>query len=167
LTLPIWRAVVGELDYVVCLRNPLEVRASADGALPPEVSEIDLWLRYSCEALRLTAGRRRTFVFYEEWIEDAGGVVGRLASFLAVPAAADGATAGAAAEWNPALRRRQATDLDLASADGVAIEARALHFLVRTLAYAERAGDERRAVALQAVAAALDENVVVRSARGE
>jgi hypothetical protein len=109
LTLPIWRAVVGEFDHVVCLRNPLEVQASANGALPAEVSEIDLWLRYSCEALRLTAGRRRTFVFYEEWIEDAGGVVARLASFLAAPAATDGATAAAAAEWTSTWRARTAS----------------------------------------------------------
>lgn len=169
LTLPIWRSVVGEFDHVICMRNPLEVRASADGALPEEVDEIALWLYYGCEALRLTAGRRRTFVFYEEWLTDAVGVTARLARFLHGPDwAVDGSAAGrAATEWDPALRRRRASELELAGRDDIAIAARAFHFLVRALAEAERDGDDERAQALQAVAAALDEGVVVRSPRSD
>ena len=160
LTLPIWRAVLGELDYVICLRNPLEVRASAVGALPEGGDEIALWLHYGCEALRLTAGHRRVFVFYEEWLHDADEVAIRLERFLG---GADGvrgrASERAASEWEPSLRRRRASEDDLARSDDVAIEARAFHFLVRELAAAERRDDPAardRARALQAVTAALD-----------
>lgn len=166
LTLPLWRSVVGEFDHVICLRNPLEVMASAEGALPEGVSEIALWTHYTCEALRLTAGRRRVFVFYEEWLSDADGVGRRLGEFIHGPdwRVGGNATGNATAEWEPSLHRRRASDLELAERDDVALEARALHFLVRSLAEAERAG-EARAVPLQAVAAALDRDVVVRSQR--
>lgn len=157
LTLPLWRAVVGEFDHVICVRNPLEVMASADGALPPSVDEVGLWLHYVCEALRLTAGRRREFVFYEEWLADAREVGRRLGRFCHGPAwgADDDSVARVAAVWDSGLRRQQANDLDLAERADIAVAARALHFLVRALAVAERNG-EARAPALQAVAAALD-----------
>jgi hypothetical protein len=158
LTLPLWRSVVGDFDYVVCLRNPLEVMASADGALPEEIDEVYLWLRYSCQALRLTSGRSREFVFYEEWLDSPRSVARRLARFLHGDADGPSAAAGlrrAAAVWDPALRRQHASDLDLAERTDIAVEARALHFLARSLAHAERQGDPG-ALALQALAASLD-----------
>jgi hypothetical protein len=163
LTLPLWRSVVGEFDYVVCMRNPLEVVASAEG-VSEAFDPVALWLYYGCEALRLTAGRRRIFVFYEEWLDGADRVTRRLGQFLHGPDWTPGedARGRAAAEWDPSLRRRRATDLELAERVDVPVEARTLHFVSRALAEAERMGDER-ARALQAFAAALDEDAVVRS----
>jgi hypothetical protein len=157
LTLPVWRLIAGEFDYVICLRNPLEVMSSADGALPREVDEVGLWLHYGCEALRLTAGRRRTFVFYEEWMDDPLGVSRRLGCFVhgLNGAEDDHMMERAAAEWDPDLRHERADDLELARRDDVAVEARALHFLIRALADAER-NDDEHARALNAVASALD-----------
>lgn len=168
LTLPIWRAVVGELDYVVCVRNPLEVVASVDAVasagepLTQGHTELALWLHYTCEALRLTTGGRRIFVFYEEWIDRPERVVDRLGRFLhGVDWASGGADARRAfAEWDPSLRRQRASDVELAERAEVPFEGRAFHFLVRSLAEAERRGDEERAEALQVVAAALDRDAL-------
>ncbi|NLT07374.1 MAG: hypothetical protein GXY03_13845 [Solirubrobacterales bacterium] len=154
LTLPLWRSVVGEFDYVICLRNPLEVIASAGGALPGTVDEPRLWLQYSCEALRVTAGCRREFVFYEEWLGDAEAVGRRLARFLD-PGRRDDAWSSAAETWDPLLRRQQSDDVELAQRADLPIEVRVFHFVARTLADAERLGAPR-ASALQALAVDLD-----------
>ncbi|HET9938459.1 MAG TPA: hypothetical protein VFQ28_06690 [Gaiella sp.] len=166
LTLPLWQPAMGDLDYVICVRNPLEFVESAK-LWVPDVRPLDpaaLWLYLNCEALRMTAGGRRTFVFYEDWFRDSRAVVGDLASFLhgpeaEVPAAVEEEIA---ALVNPALRRQRADALDLARRADLTVEARTFHFLVRALADAEREGDDR-APALHSLTASLDGGAVVRS----
>jgi hypothetical protein len=92
LTLPFWRRVVPDLRCVICVRDPLEVRASLQrrAALnptpirfPDDPSTLDaLWLSYNAAALRHTAGARRIFVFYDDWFEDPDHQTRRLAAFL-------------------------------------------------------------------------------------
>jgi hypothetical protein len=164
LTSPLWQSVVGEMDYVICVRNPLEVRASMEAGrdllkLGPEMESPDwqLWAYAYCEALRNTAGQRRTFVFYGDWFADSAKVVDGLAAFL------HGDTESVAGEVRERivatvdddLHRQRASELDLAAAEHVPIEVRALYFLMRDLAVAESRGGER-ARALQIVAAAMD-----------
>jgi len=165
-TLPIWQSVIGELDFVICVRNPIEFVQSARTWVPDvrELDPIALWRHHNCEALRLTAGHRRTFVFYEDWFGDPIPAARDLAVFLhgSADAVPPGAWGEIAAVVDSSLRRQRASELDLAESDEVAVEARALYFLLRSLAEAERNGDER-AAALHAVAAALDGDVVVRS----
>jgi hypothetical protein len=164
LTLPIWESAVGELDRIVCLRNPLEVIASAGNGLPAGADPIAIWLHYSCEALRHTAGGRRAFVFYERWSADPRGVGRDLAMFVNGVVEED-APESIASAFDTDLRRQHAGDLELAERSDVAPEARALHFLVRSLAEAEADGRTERAQALQAVVAALDTPSVLE--RGE
>lgn len=104
--------------------------------------------------LRTTAGRRRTFVFYDDWFVDAETVVARLADFLHVdPSVAWSARLAAVAESG--LHRHRSSELELAEARHVPIEVRALYFLMRDLAAAEACG-AARGEPLQAVAAAMD-----------
>jgi hypothetical protein len=165
LTSPLWRSVVGELDYVICVRNPIEVDASGRAGWellkmnreiePPD--DWQLWVFFYCEALRNTAGARRAFVFYDDWFSDPRAVVDYLARFLYddTGRVSDETRAGVATIVEDGLYRQRATELDLASDEQVPIEVRALYFLMRDLANAESRGEER-AQALQAVAKAMD-----------
>jgi hypothetical protein len=159
-TLPMWRSVAGEFDYVICVRNPIEVRRSARVWIPwAETGDaIGLWSHYTCEAVRLTAGRHRTFVFYEDWLADPMTVGRRLATFLYGSSDTVSPQTWDRISWffDANLRRQRASELELARRDDIAPEARALHFLVRDLAAAEARGDEERARALQAVTLAMD-----------
>lgn len=164
LTSPLWRSVVGELDHVICVRNPLEVRASGEAGwdlLMPgsdaEFPDWQLWAYSYCVALRDTVGSRRTFVFYDDWFVDPATVVDHLASFLYGDAdnVSGDMRAAAAATVDPGLHRQRSSELQLATAEHVPIEVRALYFLMRDLAVAESRGEER-ARALQAVASTMD-----------
>lgn len=158
LTLPLWRSVVGELDHLICLRNPLEVVASAGGGLPSGADPIAIWVDYTCEALRATAGRRRMFVFYEDWSADPVRLGRDLARF--VNGAGEGVDGRDSARvetlFQPRLHRHHASEVDLAENDAIPVAPRILHFLVRDLAAAEARGTGSRAQALQALAARLD-----------
>lgn len=157
LTLPLWRSVLGAFDFVICLRNPLESIASV-GEDPgsPGDDLIGIWTRFTCEALRLTAGERRAFIFYEDWQRDPEAVGGELVRF--VDGTTDpGAASRIAALFDPELHRERAGDLELAERDDLPLVARALHFLVRDLAAAERSGHDS-AQALQAMAERMDLN---------
>jgi hypothetical protein len=168
MTVPLWRAALGEFDYIICVRNPLEVAASLEPVVPAGIARIDLWLTYMCEALRHTAGRRRAFVFYEDWFADPMAVSRRLAVFLhGTPELMDGAAQERIRDFfEPALRRQRVEDLTLAEHAGVPVAARALHLLMRCLAAAEENGTDQ-APALQAVASALDDHIAVARAHAE
>jgi hypothetical protein len=150
MTLPLWRSAVGEFDYVICARNPLEVEASLRPVIPEGSDAIALWLRYMCEALRQTAGRSRTFVFYDEWYADPLVPSERLAAFLGgeLDASAREQIKGFV---DPGLRRHEASE-------HIPGAARALHALLPVLAAAEQRGSDD-AEALQTVASALDDQV--------
>ena len=92
LTLPFWRKLVPDLLPVVCLREPAETaRSFAElGEMgwtavqrlsdPFEVG-LDLWLRYTSDALEQTLRLARLLVFYDELVEDPLGQSDRLAAF--------------------------------------------------------------------------------------
>lgn len=85
LTLPFWQRLLGPMRYVICLRNPLDVAASArarkDDTVPFEQG-VELWLTYVRAALAATAGHRRHLVFYEDLMADPELVVRELARFM-------------------------------------------------------------------------------------
>jgi hypothetical protein len=87
LTLPFWQRILDPMRYVICLRNPLDVAASAqarnreDDAVPFEQG-IELWLTYVRAALAATAGHPRHLVFYEDLMADPEPVVRELARFI-------------------------------------------------------------------------------------
>lgn len=84
-TLPFWQQLVGEMDYVVCFRSPLDVAGSLIRRNPDVHSlqdSLELWLRHGAEALRHTEGKRRLIVFHEDWFSDSDAQLGRLAEFV-------------------------------------------------------------------------------------
>ena len=87
LTLPFWKRILDPMRYVICLRNPLDVAASAgarnraDDSVPFERG-VELWLTYVRAALAATAGHPRQLVFYEDLMTDPEPVVRELARFI-------------------------------------------------------------------------------------
>ena len=85
LTLPFWQRILDPMRYVICLRNPLDVAASARARKEDTVSfgqGIELWLTYVRAALAATAGHPRHLVFYEDLMADPEPVVRELAHFI-------------------------------------------------------------------------------------
>jgi hypothetical protein len=104
LTLPFWREVIGPMDYVVCVRRPGDTALSVSTrygrglrrALPvlfPRFRKrhwVELWLRYTQDALRHTEGEHRIVVSYEGYHRDPARVLASLREFLGlVPAGED------------------------------------------------------------------------------
>lgn len=89
LTLPFWKSVVGEMDYIVCVRNPAEVAMSLGARrgtdhVSFEVS-LALWARYVSAALANTEDGRRLIVHYDNYFNDTAAQLERLADFVLGP----------------------------------------------------------------------------------
>ena len=90
LTLPFWQALLPDMRYVVCVRNPLGVASSLekrDGY--PFAKSVDLWVTYTTGAIEHTAGKPRIFVLYENLLGDWQAELGRLAEFIESPVQPD------------------------------------------------------------------------------
>jgi len=106
-TLPLWRDVIGEMDYVLCVREPAEVVASLRPLLP-HMSDEDLalaWVRTNALALRRTAGCKRMILPYQDWFSEPVRTAERLAAFVGAP---PDRAAAVAREFDPAMRRQRA-----------------------------------------------------------
>jgi hypothetical protein len=84
LTLPFWQYLLPPVNYVICLRHPLSVarsleRRNSDFSLERGVY---LWLAYLESVLACTVGEQRTFVVYEDLMDDWLQVLQCLCSFL-------------------------------------------------------------------------------------
>jgi hypothetical protein len=87
-TLPFWRDLIGDMDYVLCVRNPADVAASlarrgTDGLGFEE--SVELWSRYLQAALENTQGCRRLILRYEDYFTDTDHQIKRLADFICGP----------------------------------------------------------------------------------
>ncbi len=84
LTLPFWQRILPDLEYVICVRNPMDVAKSLTKIHPESVmsKSAELWLRYSASAIRNTEKKRRILVSYDNFFKDWKGEVRRLAGFL-------------------------------------------------------------------------------------
>jgi hypothetical protein len=157
-TLALWRKVAGPMDYLLCVRNPVEVVDSLEPQLPDRTRGelFAVWLRATARALRCTEGQRRLVLPYEDWFLDPLAVARRLAAFVygSPDALTDEAAAGILDFFDAGLRTRTGGTASL-TADDVPAEVGAQHFLLRALARAEAEGSED-AAALQAVAARLE-----------
>ena len=87
-TLPFWRDLIGEMDYVLCVRNPADVAASL---AKRDIKDLDfddsvaLWLHYVRAALENTQRHRRLILCYEDYFTDTDRQIQRLAEFVCGP----------------------------------------------------------------------------------
>lgn len=140
-TLPFWRSIVGEMDYVVCIRDPAEVAASllsrfrvtfpdTAGAKLDSRALGRLWLRYTRAAMANTQAGRRMIVCHADVLRDGPGQAARIAEFLGGTAEPDELAAvvdprlwrnrpgGLEAVQVPARARRMYERLAAAAQDG-------------------------------------------------
>ena len=83
LTAPLWKQLLPEIRFVVCLRNPMDVAHSLQARDGFSVEKaIQLWLSYMTAAVEHSTGQRRLFVVYEDCLEQPQIQVERLARFL-------------------------------------------------------------------------------------
>ena len=85
LTVPLWRGMLPQTRFVLCLRNPLDVAASLErrDGLDAETS-FGLWATYLAAALVNTAGAPRLLVRYEDFFADWRRTADRLFRFVGV-----------------------------------------------------------------------------------
>lgn len=87
-TLPFWQSLIGEMDYVLCVRNPADVAASLakrDIQGLEFDDSIALWLHYVRASLENTQGHRRLILCYEDYFTDTDRQIRRLAEFVCGP----------------------------------------------------------------------------------
>lgn len=97
-TLPFWRALVPDLRFVVCLRNPLDVYSSAYRARLRQTWQYEatfegtmaLWRYYTELALRQTRPEERVIVSYEDYFRDHRKVLEPVWAFLGLDPVAIG-----------------------------------------------------------------------------
>jgi glycosyltransferase involved in cell wall biosynthesis len=92
LTLPFWRRVLRRMQYVLVVRDPIDVAESLarrHGEPIDRSHSFELWLTYVSSSLRHTADADRLLVFYEDLVADPRAHLHRFARFLGEPGRAD------------------------------------------------------------------------------
>ncbi len=87
-TLPFWRELIGDMDYVLCVRNPADVAASLakrDNEDLDFEDSVALWLLYLRAALKDTEKSRRLILRYEDYFTDTERQIERLTEFVCGP----------------------------------------------------------------------------------
>lgn len=88
LTMPFWQALIGEMDYVICVRNPADVARSIAARESHDLDfdgSLEIWRRYMKAAIDNTRGSRRLIVNYEDYFSDPDRQICRLAEFICGP----------------------------------------------------------------------------------
>jgi hypothetical protein len=87
-TLPFWRELIGNMDYVLCVRNPADVAASLakrDNEDLDFENSVALWLKYLRAALESTNKSPRLILRYEDYFTDTEHQIERLTEFVCGP----------------------------------------------------------------------------------
>lgn len=86
LTLKFWQQFMGNVHYILCLRNPADVASSLKQREEfPTAKSFHLWLTYVCSALKYTDGKPRITIFYEDIVRSPIEEMTRIAKFLEQP----------------------------------------------------------------------------------
>jgi hypothetical protein len=85
--LPLWQIVCGTMGIDTCtvipFRHPIEVARSLKARDKlPEMTSLFLWLRHVLDAERFSRGRARSFVSFDQLMNDGPGTVRRIGSEL-------------------------------------------------------------------------------------
>jgi GT2 family glycosyltransferase len=133
LTLPFWRPLLGDVDYIVCHRQPLDVAASLErrDGLALEQS-LALWERYMAASILQTVGARRLFIGYDEYFEGRDGALAALTAFAGAPGLAEdeGFRAQAASWLDVDMRHHHRTHRELLAEPQAGERVARLHLLL-------------------------------------
>lgn len=93
LTLPFWQQLLPTMQYVICLRHPMDVALSLERRDGFSLEKgFYLWLLYTYFALKHTVGHSRILIYSENWINGWQDEIQRLADFLGKPVVPDEVT---------------------------------------------------------------------------
>jgi hypothetical protein len=82
-TLPFWQILIPQMEYVICLRHPLNVASSIKRFIKCSYEKgIYLWLLHLKFALAHTNGHRRIFICYENFLKKEEDELERLLLFF-------------------------------------------------------------------------------------
>lgn len=93
-TLPFWKTILPTIEYVILIRNPVDVARSLEKFIDINCSferGLYMWLLFMDYAFKHTAGQNRILINVESWMHDWEGELDRLARFLGKPDLADNA----------------------------------------------------------------------------
>ncbi len=90
LLLPLWQEVMQELDievnYLICVRNPIDVAASLSRRNNfSKDKSLSLWLLYNVSALFWTGGMKRILLHYDDLLEDWESSLRKVSTFFGIP----------------------------------------------------------------------------------
>lgn len=145
LTLPLWKQIVPDLWFIVCVRNPVDTARSLHSRDGFSLAKsLQLWLDYTTAALTHSTGHPRLLIFYEDCIEQPHTTVQRLASFVGqLHAAEQPRTQQAIHEFiDTALQHYHSPVLELAPETRLTVLARALYVTLKIYAHRKERSDQ-------------------------
>ncbi len=132
--LPFWKAIIPDLRFVICVRNPLDVaRSLSDRNGMPIERGVFLWTRYMRDAINDTKGYARLVIFYEDFFEDAIAQISKLLEFcgLSNPGDLSSCRDNVVAD----LRHHRSDIADLLDYRSIPIQTKLLFLGIRTLTW--------------------------------
>jgi hypothetical protein len=133
LLIPFWRRLIPDAQFVICIRNPLEVArsiAQRDGM--PVEKGLYLWNHYTRSAIQDTEGCPRIFTFYENYFTNGLSEIERVAKFCGLGLAPD--SSGLQKAIYSELRHHSHTTAELLDCDRTPFKYKLLYIGVRGLA---------------------------------
>jgi len=143
LTLPFWQQLVPRMRYAICVRNPLDVVASAKErrALGGQRAFF-AWFRHMARALVNTSGQPRVLVPYEAYFSNLDGMVANLAHLAGRTPPGEVARRKLAELADEQLWHHRASLDDLLRDARVPADVKALYVTVQILSTTEPTNDE-------------------------
>lgn len=91
-TLPFWQSILPEIDYVILIRNPVDVARSLERFICIGCTferGLYLWSLHLRYAFKYTTGKRRILINVEDWTKDWKKELSQLVDFIGKPALAN------------------------------------------------------------------------------
>jgi len=132
LMVPIWRSLIPNLRFVICLRSPLAVATSLQVRNKmPLTRGVYLWHRYLRASLADTEGCKRLLVFYDDYFKSPEREVTKLFDFCGLRPTGD--VAALAATIRADLRHQPSDIAALLACDQIPSETKLLYLGLRGL----------------------------------
>jgi hypothetical protein len=132
LFLPFWRRAIPNMDFLICLRNPLEVAKSLQARNRMSVEHgAWLWYLYTLRSLRDTQQCRRLFSIFDDYFERRDEEIPRVLAFCGLDAVNRSVHLEPVVEGE--LRHHHSGDQLLRDEPGVPEECKKLYFGLRSL----------------------------------
>lgn len=158
ITLPFWQKILPDMEYVICIRNPVDVVNSLikSGWCTSFTGAFYIWLAYTVSAVRNTKGGNRVFVFYDDFMGDGfSQEIRRLADFLGPEYAARLASVEKeiSSFVSPDLRHHGTAAMDVLENQEFPFIAKAYYTILLLLAKEEGGADNRSKGIIDAISA--------------